>query len=217
MQQYDLIVFDWDGTLIDSTGLIASCLQQACRDLALPVPAPEQARAVIGLGLNEAMAQLLPELPTSEHGHVAERYRAHFFAHDHQPLLFAGVPQLFAALHASGYRLAVATGKSRRGLDRDLELTGMGTWFHASRCADESFSKPHPAMLLELMDSMGANPERTLMVGDTTHDLQMAANAKVGAVAVNHGTQPAESLLALAPLACLSSIAELGKWLKNSI
>lgn len=216
MQRYDLIVFDWDGTLMDSAGMIARCIQDSCRDLGLPVPAERDARFIIGLGLQDAMRHLLPELPTADYPRLAERYRHHFLGREDEAPLFDGVPAMLEQLSGDGYLLAVATGKSRRGLARALEQTGTAHWFQASRCADETFSKPHPAMLLELMDHFGMREDRTLMVGDTTHDLQMAQNAGCAAVAVAAGAHDRAALEALNPLVCLPSTTELRRWLATS-
>jgi len=214
MKQFDLLVFDWDGTLMDSTGAIISSLQAACRDLGLPVPSDEAASHIIGLGLNEALAELLPGLAPSEYGQLVERYRHHFLSQDHEIPLFDGVFDAIQALSEMGFMLAVATGKSRRGLDRAFAYTGLGKYFHASRCADEGFSKPHPGMLLELMGEMGTMPDKTLMIGDTTHDLQMAINAKVPGLGAAYGAHPKENLMALAPVACLDNFSDLNQWLK---
>ena len=216
MYKFDLIVFDWDGTLINSAALIAGSVQLACSDLGLPVPSDARARHIIGLGLTDAMRYLLPDLPIADYPRLAERYRHHFLAREHEIPLFDGADDLLAQLSNAGYLLAVATGKTRLGLDRALDQTGTGRWFAASRCADECFSKPHPAMLDELMELLGATPERTLMVGDTTHDLQMAANARCPAIAVAGGAHPREELVALSPLACLDTVKELGAWLTSS-
>ncbi|MGC3964381.1 MAG: HAD-IA family hydrolase [Rhodocyclaceae bacterium] len=215
-RRFDLIVFDWDGTLMDSTSLIARSLQAAFRDLSLAVPTVEQANHVIGLGLADAIQYLAPELPVADHPRLAERYRHHYLGQDIESELFAGVPELLAALRQDGYNLAVATGKARRGLDRVLTHTGLQPFFHATRCADETFSKPHPQMLLELMDALFAEPDRTLMIGDTTHDLQMARNAGTHALGLTHGAHPVEELAELEPLAILSSITELQAWLNTN-
>lgn len=203
MKRFDLLVFDWDGTLMDSAGTIVTSLQAACTDLGLPVPSDAAARHIIGLGLNEALAELLPGLAPSDYDRLVERYRHHFLSQDHEIPLFEGAFEAIQDLSGMGFMLAVATGKSRRGLDRAFSYTNLGRFFHASRCADESFSKPHPAMLLELMDEMGTSPDKTLMIGDTTHDLQMAINARVQGVGVAYGAHPKENLLALSPMACL--------------
>lgn len=215
MQHFDLLVFDWDGTLFDSAGLIAGCLQSACRDLDFAVPSDSEARYIIGLGMRDALCHVLPDLPSSEYPRLADRYRYYFLAQEDAVLLFDGVEALLEQLSDAGFQLTVATGKTRAGLDRTLQRTGIGHWFSASRCADECFSKPHPAMLQELMRQFGTAPERTLMIGDTTHDLQMAANAGCPAVAIATGTHPREQLAALKPLACLAAVTELGPWLTS--
>lgn len=214
-RRYELIVFDWDGTLMDSADTIVECLLASCHDIHVEPPTREAARHVIGLGLGEALASMLPELPAERHGELVERYRTHFLARDSDVPLFAGAAQTIADLHARGYRLAIATGKSRRGLGRALEQTALGPYFHATRCADESASKPDPRMLLELLDEFGLHADQALMIGDTTHDIRMAQQAGVDCVAVAHGAHRAEDLRALVPLACLQGIAELNAWLSR--
>lgn len=211
--RFDLLVFDWDGTLMDSAATIATSIQAAVRDLGLPVPSDDAARHIIGLGLNEAIAHLLPELDVSGYGRLVERYRHHFLSQDSDIPLFPGVSKAITDLRAAGFILAVATGKGRKGLDRAFRHTGLGDFFHASRCADESFSKPHPGMLQELMDEMCVTPDRTLMIGDTSHDLQMALNAGVPSLAAAYGAHSKESLLSFSPLACLDSFGDLNQWL----
>lgn len=201
---------------MDSAGTIALSIQAACADLGLSVPSDDAARHIIGLGLNEAIAELLPDLPKERYGDMVERYRFHFLGQDHQIPLFPGVTEAIEELNRAGFMLAVATGKSRRGLDRAFEYTGLGSLFHATRCADESFSKPHPGMLLELMDEMGTEPGRTLMIGDTTHDLQMAENARVPSLAVSYGAHPRENLVAMSPLACLDNFDEVTGWIRGN-
>ncbi len=215
MHNIELIVFDWDGTLMDSATLIVDSVQRACVDLGLPAPREADARFIQGLGLHDAMRFLLPDLPETEYPRLGERYRHHYLPREQGIPLFSGANDLLEHLSASGYFLAVATGKTRAALDRALDRTDTGHWFDASRCADECFSKPHPAMLIELMDLFNTPPERTLMVGDTTHDLQMAVNAGCGAVAVAGGAHPRDQLLAMKPLACLESVRDLGPWLKG--
>ncbi len=213
-KRYDLIVFDWDGTLIDSTAIIAGSIQAACRDLKLPVPDDETARHVIGLGLVQALRYAVPEAPEKMYESLVARYRHHFLSqHDAIPL-FEQARETIVELCDAGYQLAVATGKNRIGLDRALETTQMGRYFHATRTADRTFSKPHPAMLLELMDELDVLPERTVMIGDTTHDLQMAINAGVDAVGVTHGAHPEDQLRELNPVALLNDFAELRAWFK---
>jgi phosphoglycolate phosphatase len=213
-KRYDLIVFDWDGTVMDSTAVIAGSIQAACRDLKLPVPSDEAARHVIGMGLREALRYAVPDAHEELYEPLALRYRHHFLSQDHTIPLFDQAAETIAELYAADYQLAVATGKNRNGLNRALESSGLGRYFHASRTADMTFSKPHPAMLLEIMEELGMEAERVLMIGDTTHDLQMAINAGVDAVAMSHGAHPADQLLALSPLAMVDNFAELRVWLK---
>jgi phosphoglycolate phosphatase len=213
-KRYDLIVFDWDGTVMDSTAVIAGSIQAACRDLGLTIPDDETARHVIGLGLDQALRYAVPDMPEAMRPDLVERYRHHFLAQDENIPLFDGARETIVELHDAGYRLGVATGKSRAGLNRAMESTGMKSFFHATRTADQTFSKPDPAMLFELMDELGASAGRTLMVGDTTHDMQMAQNAKVDVVAVGHGAHPPEQLQELNPLALVGDFAELRAWFK---
>jgi len=201
---------------MDSAAAIASSIQNACRDLGYPVPEPERARHVIGLGLRDAMAHACPELAPADYDRMVERYRYHWFQQDPHLPLFAGADALLAELEDRGHLLAVATGKSRAGLARVLETTGLTKRFIATRCADQCTPKPAPDMLLELMDELGADRERTLMIGDTTHDLGMAANAGVAAVAVTYGAHPPEELLRMEPLAMLDSIHGLRQWLNRN-
>jgi phosphoglycolate phosphatase len=214
--RFDLLVFDWDGTLMDSAAAIALSLQSACRDLDFPVPAEEHARYVIGLGLDDAMAHILPDLDPSHYSSVRERYRHHFLANDAGTTLFPGAAEAITALHGEGFLLGVATGKSRKGLDRALGATGLRPYFHATRCADEAASKPHPAMLLELMGELDVTPERTLMIGDTTHDMGMARAAGVARVAAAYGAHARETLLEYEPLACVGDFGELRAWLEQN-
>ena len=213
-KRFELIVFDWDGTLLDSAAAIVRAIQAASADLGLPVPPDARARHVIGLGLHDALSHAVPELAAVDYPKMVERYRHHFLATDHELTLFEGTVDLIASLHAAGHLLAVATGKSRQGLDRALGFSGLGPYFHATRCADECFSKPHPAMLHELMDELGVAADDCLMIGDTTHDLLMARNAGVAGLAVSFGAHPVEQLLAEAPLTCVHTPAELRGWLE---
>ena len=211
--KYELIVFDWDGTLLDSAGAIVHAIQSASRDLELPVPDEARARHVIGLGLAEALHYAVPDLPPERYQAMVERYRFHYLAGDRQLCLFAGVPEMLQRLHAAGHILTVATGKSRLGLDRALEHSGLGSLFQASRCADECHSKPHPQMLEELLAEFGMAATSTVMIGDTSHDLLMARNAGVGSLAVTYGAHPHEHLLECQPLTCLHNVPELDQWL----
>jgi len=212
-RKFDLLVFDWDGTLFDSTGAIVRALQASCRDMELPEPSDEQASHVIGLGLTEALRYAAPKLAEDRLPLLVDRYRHHYLSQDQDIRLFQGAAQLIEELHAAGFQLAVATGKSRKGLDRAFSSSGLGRFFSASRCADECFSKPHPQMLEELIDEFTVSRERALMIGDTTHDLQMAINAGVAGLAVTYGAHPAAALRSLNPLACVEDIPELGRWL----
>ncbi len=215
-KRFELIVFDWDGTLMNSAGAIVACIQAAAVDMGIAPPPEMRARHVIGLGLREALRYVLPELAEEKHGELADRYRHHYLSQDHELRLFAGADALVRELAAGGFRLGVATGKSRKGLDRAMTSSGLGDCFHASRCADECHSKPHPQMLDELMNEFGVAPEATLMIGDTTHDLQMAKNAGVDSLAVTYGAHGRGDLKALGPLHCADSVADLAAWLKGN-
>ncbi|MDH5536133.1 MAG: HAD-IA family hydrolase [Betaproteobacteria bacterium] len=212
-RRFELLVFDWDGTLMDSAAAITASLQAACQDLDLPVPSDKEARFIIGLGLNDAMAHVLPSLAPANYARVAERYRHHFLADGSRVGLFPGAQETVAELHEAGFVLAVATGKSRRGLDRELAATRLGAYFHATRCADESFSKPHPGMLQHLIDELGVDTARTLMIGDTIHDMEMARNAGVARLGVAYGAHARHELLAFDPVGCVDAIGELRAWL----
>jgi phosphoglycolate phosphatase len=212
--KYELIVFDWDGTLLDSAGAIVRAIQAACADLGLMKPSDAQARHVIGLGLADAMRHAVPDLAPERYQAMVDRYRHHYLSGDHELTLFEGIPALLAELRQRGHVLAVATGKSRLGLERSLDHSGLRGLFSASRCADECHSKPHPQMLEELMSEFGAPAESTVMIGDTSHDLLMARNASVDALAVTYGAHPHDHLLEHAPVACLHSVGELSSWLR---
>jgi phosphoglycolate phosphatase len=214
-RRFDLVVFDWDGTLFDSTALIVHSIQAACRDLGLPVPDDERASWVIGLSLHGAMAHAVPSIRQEQIPQMVERYRVHYLAHQHDLALFPGVLELLHALKARHHWLAVATGKSRAGLDealRSVELKGV---FDGTRTADETRSKPDPQMLNELMRQFGTEPGRTLMIGDTTHDLQLAANAGASSIAVSYGAHAPAEFVAHAPLFVAGTVAELDAWLQQ--
>jgi phosphoglycolate phosphatase len=213
--RYSLIVFDWDGTLIDSAATIVQCIQDAARDMALEVPEPERARHVIGLGLHDSLRHAVPGLAAERYPEFAGHYRRHFLARQDAMLLFPGIRELLGAL-SRDRTLAIATGKSRRGLDRALEADGLRKYFSASRCADETNPKPHPAMLLELMDELGVARQQALMIGDTSHDLEMANAAGVDALAVAYGAHPEQGLRACGPRGCVSSVSELEEWLRKN-
>jgi phosphoglycolate phosphatase len=213
MHRYDLIVFDWDGTLMDSTAHIATSLQSACRDLDLAVPCDADARYVIGLNMADTLRHLLPDLDGPGQQKLSERFRHHFIADEERIALFEGVRELLEELDRRGHLLAIATGKARRGLDRALETTGLKPLFTATRCADEGFAKPHPGMLLHLLDVAGVSADRAVMVGDTIHDLDLAANAGVDAVAVAYGAHEPSLLDTRPAKARCTSVAELHAWL----
>jgi phosphoglycolate phosphatase len=216
-RRFNLLVFDWDGTLMDSAAAIVSSLQTACSDLGLPLPADEQARYIIGLGLNDALKHILPDVDASEYPHLVERYRHHFLKLDATTRLFPGIAEVISELHRKSFKLAIATGKSRRGLARALAATGLEPYFHASRCADEGYVKPHPGMLHALMEQLDIPPHRTLMIGDTSHDLQMARAAGVASLGVSYGAHSIEALMTCAPLACVHSVEELRSWLDEHV
>jgi phosphoglycolate phosphatase len=215
-KRFDLIAFDWDGTLMDSTATIAACIQAAAKDLGLPVPNTQQASYVIGLGLPEAMRAVLPDLDPRHYPHMIERYRYHYLTKDKGLALFDGVREMLTDLSQQGYFLAIATGKSRVGLNRALDAAHLLSVFDATRCADETFSKPHPAMLQELTRELGQDMARTVMIGDTTHDLQMALNAGAAGIAVHYGAHSAPELDALKPHYSAASVAELHAWLQEN-
>ncbi len=211
--RYALVVFDWDGTLVDSTAIIARALQDAARDVGEPVPGDDAARFVIGLGIDAAIHGVAPALPKARYREFSLLYREHYLAHEHDIPLFAGVTALLNELDTGGHLLAVATGKSRAGLDRALQASGLRARFQATRCGDEGFPKPHPDMLLHLMDRLGVTAQETLMIGDTTHDIELAHNAGVEAIAVAYGAHTATRLRTASPLAIVDSITELRGWL----
>ncbi len=210
MTQYSVIVFDWDGTLMDSTHGIVQAIQGACRDLELNVPSAAQAAWVIGLSLEPALRHAVPDLTKSLEPLFLERYRHHYLGRDQTLKLFEGIPELLADLKAKGATLAVATGKSRVGLNRALTSTALHSTFQASRTADETFGKPHPGMLLELMDELMVEPSQVVMIGDTSHDLNMAANAGVHGLGVAYGgAHPADELRACPNQGVVERVADL--------
>jgi phosphoglycolate phosphatase len=213
VRRFDLIVFDWDGTLFDSTALIVRCIQNASRDLGVAVPDDRQAAYVIGLGLEDALRSAVPGLTRDRYPGLGARYRHHYLANQDALTLFEGTLPMLHALKERNHWLAVATGKSRRGLDEALDTAKLKGVFDATRTADETASKPNPLMLHELLREFGADPERTLMIGDTTHDLQMAVNAGTASVAVSYGAHEPLAFPDHGPLAIVHSTAELHAWL----
>jgi phosphoglycolate phosphatase len=210
--KYSFIVFDWDGTLIDSAGTIVECIQAAALEIGAEVPDRERASHVIGLGLHDSLRFAVPGLPAERYLEFAALYRKHFLEREDRMLLFPGVRELLAKL-ASDRRLAIATGKSRRGLDRALDAGGLRRYFSASRCADETRPKPHPAMLLELASELQVDLREGLMIGDTSHDLEMANAAGMDALAVTYGAHPESGLRACSPRACVPDVPSLDQWL----
>lgn len=213
--KYRLLVFDWDGTIIDSASTITECIRDASRELGLEVPERERASHVIGLGLHDAMRIAVPGLPAGRYREFVASYRRHFLARKDSMQLFDGMRALLERLSRE-HVLAIATGKSRAGLDRDLAFHDLKPLFAASRCADETTPKPHPAMLVQLMQELAVEKGASLMIGDTSHDMEMARAAGVDALAVTYGAHPEESLRACRPLRCLSSVAELTQWLRTN-
>jgi phosphoglycolate phosphatase len=214
-KNFDLIVFDWDGTIMDSTGLIAECVQFAARDMGWPVPDIQTAKSIIGLGLEDAVGRLFPDKSPSQYQEFAKKFRYYYITRDHEAPLYLGISSLIAGIYAGNCLTAVATGKPRRGLDRAFEYTGLNQYFHFSRCADEGFSKPNPEMLFKLMDVAGVEPKRTLMIGDTTFDLQLAHNAGCKSIAVTYGAHDAPTLQTVPAEAYLSDVPSLSGWISQ--
>jgi phosphoglycolate phosphatase len=212
-RKFDLIAFDWDGTLFDSTAIITRSIQAAVVDVGGQRPTDQAASYVIGMGLMQALAHAAPDVPASKYPQLNERYKFHYGQSMHDITLFTGILELLAALKQRDHLLAVATGKSRRGLDEALQVVELKGLFHASRTADQTANKPDPLMLHELMDELNVPPERTLMIGDTTHDLLMAQNAGCPSVAVSYGAHEPASFAAFKPLHIAHSVAELDAWM----
>jgi phosphoglycolate phosphatase len=199
-----LVIFDWDGTISDSVARIVSSMQRAAVDLDMAVPSYLEVQEIIGLGLTEAAFRLFPQATREQVFQLQTSYSQHYRAEDSAPCpFFPGVEETLHQLKADGYQLAVATGKSRAGLDRVLLNLGMEDFFHNSRCADETLSKPHPLMLEELLTEFDLSAEAAVMVGDTEFDMEMAVNAGMPRIAVSYGAHHADRLRAFEPLACL--------------
>lgn len=214
MKTYELIVFDWDGTLMDSETKIVRCFRAASRDAGLPDPGAGAVRRIIGLGMQEAVAALFPDRPAAVRDRVIQHYREHFLYRDRTEMrFFPGVEQGLKALREEGYLLAVATSKARRGLDRLLQEWRMRDFFDTTRCADEARSKPHPRMLEDIYAQTGVAPDRALVVGDTTYDMEMARNAGSDRLAVSYGVHGCRPLKPYRPVACLDSFTEVCGWL----
>lgn len=212
-RRFDLLAFDWDGTLYDSTKIIVRCIQAAVADVGGTPPSDAAASWVIGMGLMEALAKAAPDVPADKYPELGQRYRHHYVRHQDDLSLFDGSLELLEALKSQGFILTVATGKSRRGLDQVLEHFELRGIFDASRTADQTAGKPDPLMLNELMQEFGVPPGRVLMIGDTSHDLQMARNAGTAGLGVSYGAHPGKDLHAWQPLAVVDSIAQLRSWL----
>ncbi|AVP59120.1 HAD family hydrolase [Pulveribacter suum] len=215
-RRFDLIAFDWDGTLFDSTAIISRSIQLAVRDVGGREPTSEAAAWVIGMALPQALAHAAPDVPREKYPELANRYRYHYLKHQDDISLFDGVLPLLDMLKERGHLLTVATGKSRRGLDHVLHAVQLRGVFDASRTADETAGKPHPLMLHELMAELGVAPERTLMIGDTTHDLEMARAAGCASVGVGYGAHSTDGFAALQPLFVAGSVAELHGWMAGN-
>lgn len=217
MKRYDAVVFDWDGTVMDSTHSIVAAIQGACADLELPIPSATDASWVIGLSLESALYRCVPTLTADQLPFFLERYRYHFLRRDPEIKLFDGIVGLLDTLRGREVTLGVATGKSRVGLDRVLGTMQLHDYFHTTRCADESLSKPHPAMLLEIMAELDLEPRRVLMVGDTSHDVQMATAAGVDSMAVTYGAHDKRTLLQSEPTVMVASVPEMQAWLLDRV
>lgn len=214
-RNFDLIVWDWDGTIANSTGMITNAIVKAAEQVGLPTLDPLAASNIIGLGLKESIYALYGDIPDAKAQALAAQYKVNYYAGESEIPLFAGVKETIIELNRRGYKLAVATGKGRRGLNLALQHCGLGNYFHATRTVDECFSKPHPQMLDELMDLMVATPQRTLMIGDTSYDLQMAQNAGVASVGVTFGAQTQDKLVGYNPLKIFNQFSGLSSWLLN--
>jgi phosphoglycolate phosphatase len=211
---FSLLIFDWDGTLLDSISSIVACTQQALRELDQPPVPDEQIRGAIGLGLRETVERFVPRCDETLFHSIVDTYGRHWLeTYSHEPRLFPGVPALLGGLREKGYLLGLATAKGRKGLNRDLEATEMGEFFLATRTVDEARSKPDPQMILDIADELGVKTDRTLMIGDTIHDLEMAHNARTGVVAVCSGSESRSVLEEARPLVCLERATELSAWL----
>lgn len=218
LSEYKLLIFDWDGTLADSIGRIVTAMQVAAKRAGRPERDEESIRGIIGLGLPEAILTLYPDMAESEVIAFRQRYADVYIALDEQPSpLFAGVADTLEAFRADGYRMAVATGKARRGLNRVLKAHGWERFFDITRAADETASKPDPLMLNQILAHCAMSPRQALMVGDASFDLLMARNASIDSVAVSYGAQPVERLLALEPRLAINEFPELRTWLGRQV
>ena len=215
MKQYDLIVFDWDGTLMDSTQHIINCMQLGIEQLSLTPLSDRTVSNIIGLGLNEAVTTLYPDLKAATRQQLGLHYQQNWLNSPFEAPLFDNATHLIKYLHQQDYFLGVATGKGRQGLDKVLESSQLGPLFHATLCVDECHSKPHPEMVEQLMDTLGVTPDKTLMIGDTSHDLNMAHNAGAHSLAVTHGAHDLAALQACKPKYIAENLHQVQQWLSN--
>ncbi|OIR04517.1 pyrophosphatase PpaX [mine drainage metagenome] len=213
--QFDLIVWDWDGTIADSTGMIANAVRTAAETVGLPAITMQAASSIIGLGLQEAINTLYRDISVDQAQALAAQYRTNYYAGANDIPLFSGAVDTIIALNKQGFKLAVATGKGRRGLNLSLENSGLKQYFHETRTVDECFSKPNPQMLYEIMGRLDVRPERTLMIGDTSYDLQMAKNAGTSSVGVTFGAQLPDQWQHLNPIQQFNDFSSLGRWLQE--
>lgn len=213
----ELVIFDWDGTVVDSTPTITRAILNACSDIGIAVPAEQDASWVIGLGLQDALSRIAPNLSAEQQAQLTERFRYHYLAHDKALRPFPGMTSVFDHLKSAGLPLAVATGKSRVGLERAFDSTSTRHYFDTSRCADESDPKPAPTMVLEICDELSISPSAALVIGDTTHDIFMAQSAGAAALAVGYGAHRTDDLLQAKPLGCMQSVDELQNWIAKWI
>jgi phosphoglycolate phosphatase len=217
LKQYDAVIFDWDGTIMDSTQSIVRAIQQACADMALPVPSQERAAWVIGLSLESALYHVAPDLPADQLSAFVARYKHHFFQNDQTIPLFDGITDVLSGLKQERVSLAVATGKGRVGLDRVLQASNLQHYFDMTRCADEAQGKPDPTMLFDIIHGLGLEPDRVVMVGDTTHDVAMAHNAGIDSIAVSYGAHDVDTLSSSAPTVLVHSVEEMNDWLSGRL
>ncbi len=216
LQKLKLVIFDWDGTVMDSIGKIVVSLQQAAARVDMPVPPSEQAKQIIGLRLDPAFRRLFPESTQQARDELSEHYKDVYLNHDTTPTpLFADALELFTALRAHGYLLSVATGKARRGLDRMMSETNTAHFFDSSRCSDEAESKPHPDMLQQLLAHHQLEPWQAVMIGDTVHDLAMAQAINMPRIGITHGVHGPAEFAQHHPSAVVHSLAELRHLLTN--
>ena len=216
-RECELVIFDWDGTVVDSTPTIAQAILSACSDIGVKVRDPQSASYVIGLGLQDALSHVAPGLSAGQQQALIDRFRHHYLARDESLRPFPGITDVLGVIRQKGLPLAVATGKSRVGLERAFNATGTRHFFETSRCADETDPKPAPAMVLEICEELAIDPAAALVIGDTTHDIFMARSAGASALAVGYGAHRKEDLLEASPLGLMHSVTELHDWIEQWI